>query len=172
MNRKTLIATRSVLAILICLNLWLIFFFSSENGEESSERSDGVADVIAGVIVDGYEEMTPPEQSEVRRNIGLPIRKLAHITEYLTLSFLICTLVSTFTEKLIFRLSVGVAFSFLYAMSDELLHQGLVSGRAGVFTDVLIDSFGAILGAILAWVIYAKLTKLLKGNRKNENNEV
>ncbi len=172
MKKNTLIAIRSALALLICLNLWLIFFFSSENGEKSSERSDGIADVIAETVVEGYEEMTPPEQADIRREIGLPIRKLAHVTEYLTLSFLICALVSTFTKKLILRLSVGPIFSFFYAISDELIHQGLVSGRAGVFSDVLIDTFGAVLGALLAWLISAWLITLLKGKRNDENNEI
>lgn len=41
------------------------------------------------------------------------------------------------------------AFSVLYAASDEF-HQLFVPGRAGLFTDVAIDSCGAAAGAVLA----------------------
>lgn len=38
----------------------------------------------------------------------------------------------------------GLAFTILYAMSDEW-HQTFTPGRAGLWSDVLIDSSGALL---------------------------
>ena len=49
---------------------------------------------------------------------------------------------------------MGRAFRIaaLYAATDEL-HQYFVPGRACMFTDVCIDSFGALLGILFATVI-------------------
>ena len=60
------------------------------------------------------------------------------------------------------------AFSALYAASDEF-HQLFVPGRAGLFTDVAIDSCGAALGSVLAalvaWRCRACRTKRREGKR-------
>ena len=51
----------------------------------------------------------------------MPIRKLAHFTEYLILCI-------------------------LYAFTDEY-HQTFINGRTGQILDVLIDSSGSLLGS-------------------------
>ena len=43
----------------------------------------------------------------------------------------------------------GLAFTVLYAMTDEY-HQTFVPGRVGAWTDVLIDSAGALLALTFA----------------------
>ena len=43
----------------------------------------------------------------------------------------------------------GLVFAVLYAMSDEY-HQTFVPGRAGAWTDVLIDGAGAVLALTFA----------------------
>lgn len=75
-----------------------------------------------------------------------PLRKLAHMGEYGILWFLTRrALDGTFLQGRS-RMGPVVAFLFavLYAMSDEW-HQSQVPGRAGLWSDVLIDASGAAL---------------------------
>lgn len=138
---------RALLIILIAINLFMIFKFSSEDGNTSSGRSDQIADNIANVIVDDYENMEETEQAEVRHKIGLPIRKIAHMTEYASLSLLVCALLYSFGTKVSIYTIVPVVLSFFVALFDELGNQTKVEGRVGTISDVLcFDTPGAIIG--------------------------
>ncbi|PIR18892.1 MAG: teicoplanin resistance protein VanZ [Elusimicrobia bacterium CG11_big_fil_rev_8_21_14_0_20_64_6] len=64
-----------------------------------------------------------------------PLRKAAHMAEYAILWALARRAMGD---------GWGLVFSVLYAMSDEY-HQSFVGGRHGAWTDVLIDSAGALL---------------------------
>ena len=74
-------------------------------------------------------------------------RKLAHFTEYALLTFL-------WWRALRGRgsasrvLAAAVAIAVAYAITDEY-HQTFVEGRVGAVTDVLIDSAGALVAALL-----------------------
>lgn len=58
-------------------------------------------------------------------------------------------------DKNIFLFSI--LSTFLYACTDEM-HQLLVGGRAGQFTDVLIDTSGGIIALLLffLFILYKK----------------
>jgi VanZ family protein len=66
----------------------------------------------------------------------LVLRKLAHVSEYAVLGFLLARVVAVAPALLI-----GV----LYAVSDEL-HQTFVAGREGAPRDVAIDALGVAIG--------------------------
>ena len=74
-------------------------------------------------------------------------RKLAHFTEYALLTLL-------WWRALRGRgsasrvLAAAVAIAVAYAITDEY-HQTFVEGRVGAVTDVLIDSAGALVAALL-----------------------
>ena len=60
--------------ILICLlfliaDMAFIFYNSAENAEESEERSAKIANTVAEIVVDGYEEMEEPEKTEVLNEV-------------------------------------------------------------------------------------------------------
>ena len=55
-------------------------------------------------------------------------------------------------NKFIYNL-VAIGICFLYACTDEY-HQLFIEGRAGQFTDVLIDTAGASLGCAIVVLIY------------------
>ena len=61
-----------------------------------------------------------------------------------------------------------IAFCFLYACSDEL-HQHFTPGRACMFTDVLIDTGGALTGMLMSLIILAFAGWILK--KKAERSE-
>lgn len=77
-------------------------------------------------------------------------RKLAHVVEYAIL----CVLTGI-TFRYWFPqasrnclLSAAVLFTAVYGISDEI-HQAFIFGRGSRFTDVLIDTSGAILGILI-----------------------
>jgi VanZ family protein len=90
------------------------------------------------------------------------IRKLAHFFEFGVLSFLIFRILSQ-TEKrhVYWNLFWAFAFTVLYAISDEY-HQTFIHGRTGTYTDVLIDSAGALLAI---WLMYLNF-KYKKSTRR------
>ena len=67
----------------------------------------------------------------------LVLRKLAHMTEYAVLGFLLARALGREVPALI----VGVA----YAVTDEI-HQHFVAGRHGAAYDVAIDAAGVLIG--------------------------
>ncbi|HEU4942318.1 MAG TPA: VanZ family protein [Gaiellaceae bacterium] len=71
----------------------------------------------------------------------LVLRKLAHATEFAILAALLVRAV----RDPRWAIAIGV----LYAVSDEI-HQSFVAGRHGAPLDVLIDSAGVVVGALLA----------------------
>lgn len=77
------------------------------------------------------------------------LRKIAHITEYFILTFLLYRAFRDSFNMNVFRLFIYPAFfSLLYAMSDEI-HQYFVLNRNCSAQDVLIDSIGIIGFCIL-----------------------
>ena len=77
-------------------------------------------------------------------------RKVAHVTEYAVLTALWWRALRALGASR--PLAGAVAIALLYAASDEF-HQTFVDGRTGTPVDVLIDSAGM---AIAALVIYAR----------------
>ena len=149
-----------VLAVMV-----FIFVLSAEDGNESSELSNSFLTTLIGRIIN---RLTPESWGLSPK---LVIRKCAHMFEYF------CLAISAFLflhELMIGRVrrcltSAGLAlcWSFLYACSDEW-HQSFVPGRSGQFTDVLIDSCGALIG-LLASLFVAGL--IIRRRRLRQERE-
>lgn len=79
-------------------------------------------------------------------------RKIMHSFEYSLLCILILNALEQFnvSRKALFICALLLCFSF--ACFDEF-HQLFVKGRAGQFSDVVIDTIGATIGVILYWII-------------------
>lgn len=116
-----------LLSIIIMI---LIIYFSDQPADISSKQSDFIYDLLG---ID-FESM------------GVDIRKIAHLTIYMSLGFsLICSFFKV-DKKIIIMVFLGI---FLFACSDEL-HQTFVPGRGGRFLDVIIDCTGGMIGIIFA----------------------
>ena len=78
----------------------------------------------------------------MRSPLATPVRKAAHITEFAVLHLTV--LFALFQWELPWKkwLKAALAVTVAYACTDEL-HQLFVPGRAGMVTDVLIDSMGS-----------------------------
>lgn len=134
---KRFIATIPMFVMMI-----IIFIFSSETGEESGSLSLK----LAGWVSDIIGKFGGAASAEA---LQLPIRKMAHMTEYALLAITAMWAFWGCKKRYIIAFVVAV----IYAVLDEL-HQVFVPGRDGNVIDVLIDSGGGMLGLILYKVIF------------------
>ena len=128
-----------------------IFRFSAQPAAESTEMSDTVSRLILTIGTKlGFFRGDPEQYAALIELMSFPVRKAAHMTEYLvfyvTVRFgLHFTYQTSDVER---RLFSALAIVFLYACTDEF-HQLFVPGRAGRFTDVLIDCFGVAVVTLI-----------------------
>lgn len=118
----------------------IIFCFSKQNGNDSGALSIAIVNVIRRIF---------PSFDNIDL-LHLLIRKAAHMSEYALLagSYYYGLSKNNITHTHI----ISIILCFIYACSDEL-HQLLVSGRAGRFIDVLIDTSGAIVMILLIIIV-------------------
>jgi VanZ family protein len=76
------------------------------------------------------------------------LRKLAHVTEYAVLTALWWRAMRSLGVRR--PILVAIAISLGYAATDEY-HQTFIEGRHGTPVDVLIDSIGMTITALLIW---------------------
>ena len=133
-----------------------ISWFSAQPAAESTEMSDTVSRLILllGTKL-GFFHGNPAQYADLIELMSFPVRKTAHMTEYLVFY---CTvrfgLHFTYrTSNVKRRLLTTLAIVFLYACTDEF-HQLFVPGRAGRFTDVLIDCFGCAVVTLICLHFY------------------
>lgn len=87
------------------------------------------------------------------------VRKLAHFSEYALLGAAMSFLPLLFQRRMGLSLALALAFGPVIALLDEGL-QRLVPGRAGVLTDVLIDTGGYLCGFLLFFAVSIAILKL------------
>lgn len=129
-----------VFAVLSVACMILIFCFSADNAEESTEKSNFFVSILEQLPID------------IRDNLSFIVRKTAHFTIYAILGFLVS---GVFSEKRIFY---TLSVCFLYACTDEI-HQYFVAGRSCRFQDVMIDTAGSFFGILIFMMIYRILRK-------------
>lgn len=124
--------------------LWMIFIwhFSFSPATESAETSDGVLEILNGLL----------EKTDIAiRFSGHMVRKTAHFAEFFVLGCLAAGAgLSLWLEFPFFTAGLAVVFT---ALTDETI-QRFVPGRAARFTDVLLDSTGGICGVLAVFLFY------------------
>ena len=110
-----------IFTILTICNMMLIFHFSSQNAEQSTQTSAWFLQFL-------------PFSMHF-------IRKLAHFTIYALLGYNTLYMYKNYNVK---RYAlIALLTCILYACSDEW-HQSFVSGRSPQVTDICIDTIGAL----------------------------
>lgn len=174
-----------------------IFCFSAQPGDDSSQMSNGVIQTLLNLLEKTgiFQDMNREELLAV---LSLPIRKGAHVTEYLLfcISLLVSFYISGFRKSasetpdgmvgsprghtsempdgMVGRsrehkwIGFSLLVTFLYACTDEF-HQLFVPGRAGRFTDVLIDCTGALALCIILICIQRHRKNKLFSDKYNKN---
>ena len=167
-----IVVKKTVLTVLLILELFLIFFFSAQDSSESSKVSGSVCEVISRLVTPGFDELSVEEQADIVSRFQFAVRKCAHMTEFALLAataypFFIC--VAALSPKASFF--TGIAFCSACAFFDEL-HQSFVPGRAMQITDMLIDICGGIAGALISVlirrIVIKRIAKKAANNRKAE----
>lgn len=129
-----------IFAVLSLACMVLIFCFSADNAEESTEKSDFFVKILESLPI------------AVRDNLSFIVRKTAHFSVYALLGFLVS---GAFSGKQKFY---TLSICFLYACTDEI-HQYFVVGRSCRFQDVMIDTTGAFSGILIFMLIIRLLRK-------------
>ena len=88
------------------------------------------------------------KEEQLIEKLNKPLRKCMHASVYFVLSILIFNCLKTFKISGWKNVIIPMGIAFLYACTDEF-HQLFIDGRTSQFTDVLIDTFGAILGVAM-----------------------
>jgi VanZ family protein len=140
------------LAVLVLLNMVMIFCFSAAGKEESGDMSSGFARIVMRLLYPGFDEISYMGQQNMLQGIHKLVRKAAHFCEFGLLG-LLSTGLMLFVSRYLKRLRTWLTwvaptvFTLLYAISDEV-HQ-IFSDRGSRATDVLIDFAGALCGILL-----------------------
>lgn len=134
-----------ILTVLVILCTALIFSFSLKSREESAQDSNFVASIIKPIIEKVF--------GSVPENLGLIIRKLAHMTEFCILSVFTALLaVKIYKYKNEALFGFALFYVLAVAVSDEFIQY--FSGRGSSVIDVVIDFSGATIGFLIIYSIY------------------
>lgn len=144
---------------LLCFWLILIYILSNQVGSESSSLSNGVLEKIVKLFNSNISEK---DLLSIYSNLGLLIRKCAHLMEYLILGLLFynCFYYLKITNKM--NISYSIFTCMIYSITDEL-HQFFIPGRCCSIYDFMIDSLGVVLGVYIC--------KYLKKFDEHMNND-
>lgn len=136
----------------------IIFYFSSCDGDTSTNSSDTVVQCIISFMKSiPFFHFSKGEYYNLALHLSFPVRKMAHMMEFGMLFLCFVLALYSFIEhgikKKYWRL-IAFLLTVLYAVSDEF-HQLFVVGREGRILDVMIDS----LGALIIWLIIYRIDK-------------
>ena len=139
-----------------------IFIFSTEDAESSDQTSGIISRQVIPFVYPDYEQKSPEERKICYDNVQHIVRKTAHFTEYMILGLLIRLCLESWFGRRKRLLTASWAAGTIYAGTDEL-HQLLIDGRSGQWTDVLLDSGGVMTGVLIAvLVLYLSSRKRLQ----------
>ncbi len=131
----------------------MIFAFSSAEAVESARSSSGLSMFLVRTdnVLFG-KHWSEEEILLYAQKIEGSVRKAAHVTEYLALACSVGFFLLTRKVTGLLLVPAVVIFTTLYAASDEF-HQTFVTGRSGSVSDVVVDSLGAVVGAMIILLI-------------------
>ena len=156
--------------LLMVLMMGFIFLMSSMNAAESSHLSDFVVRVLRRLIP-VFDQLTGDAYEGAMYLLRWLVRKGAHLLEYLLLGGFTLLTFSSFFRWAWYSLPITVAFCFVYAAGDEF-HQQFVSGRTMTTVDVMIDTCGAIIGAVLFLLVARPRVYLVMDDDKPGDSKV
>lgn len=160
MKKNEVIKIIKIINILLII-LWMavVFAFSNEKGDKSTNTSRKVTNVVLETVT-----ASKPEEQTIEQ-VDKVIRKIAHYTLYTIGGILIISYAYTTEKNNKTKILYSIAFGAGYAMTDEI-HQFFVSKRNASIIDVGIDTLGIITGIIL-YLIIRKFIIWLKEKHKS-----
>lgn len=160
-----MILFRNLAGVLAIVWMCVIFAFSAQTKEESSGVSESFSyRMVSSTRFFFHLDMSDERVREIAEAIEGLVRKAAHMTEYGILSVLLFIFIGQWELGFLLRGALSFGATAVYAASDEI-HQLFVPGRAGRFSDVCIDSAGALLG-IIVFVLLVKLVRHFRARKQ------
>ncbi len=136
--------------ILLVAWMGIIFFFSHQTAQDSSEISGSFIEIVAEKLYPDFENLSESEKADVVASFQFTVRKSAHAGAFALLGFFaFLTFVSYTRMRYWLRIFWAAAVSLIYAASDEI-HQHFIEGRSCELRDFLIDAAGITL-SLLFW---------------------
>ncbi len=159
---------RNLAGVLAIMWMCIIFAFSAQTKEESGAVSESFTyQMVNSTRTFFHLDLSDARVKEIADAIEGLVRKAAHMTEYGILSVLLYIWIGQWEMSFLRRGGTAVGAAAVYAATDEI-HQLFVAGRSGRFSDVCIDSAGALFGvAVFAlFVKLAEIVRAVKGKRE------
>ena len=139
------------------LLLLLIFGFSAQDGGTSGSLSFKISlffvQIFSPLLPASTAKSALTEYAEL---IHLYVRKAAHMTEYFLLALSLQLPLAAWFSRLPYwkeRIALGFTCTVVFAALDEF-HQTFVPGRSGNFTDICIDSLGALAASLCLYFLF------------------
>lgn len=158
MNKKVMAVcfTAATIAIMI-----VIFLFSSQNSEDSSDLSRGFIQRVISYLP-FLEHITMEQKEAIIKNVHNFVRKTAHFSIYAALGFSGAGVFGHYfpDKKKRYVYICAVILCCAYAVTDEY-HQLFSNGRSGELRDVCIDTGGGAAGAAV-YMLVRKLVHRIK----------
>ena len=130
----------------------MIFYFSSQPADVSTASSSQISRLLLQFA--DLLQLASLENANITALCELmetPVRKSAHILEFSILNISILYALHVWAMKGRKWIAAAWIITVLYACTDEI-HQLFVPGRAGMVTDVMIDSIGVtLISIVLLW---------------------
>lgn len=160
-KRMRIVFLRNLAGVLAIMWMCIIFAFSAQTKEESGAVSNSFTyQIVSSTRTFFNLDLSDARVKEIADAIEGFVRKAAHMTEFGVLSILLFIWIGQWEMGLLRQGLTASGAAAVYAATDEI-HQLFVPGRAGRFSDVCIDSAGAVLGV----VVFVLLVKLITAIR-------
>lgn len=156
---------RIILAVLLLWTFFIIFGFSSQDGEQSGNLSKKITSITINTVPQ-LRNLEENQKEEIAVKMEKIIRKMAHFSIYTLVGILLMSFISTYKIPQQYRAGISFITGIIYAISDEI-HQKFVPGRSPQITDVMIDTMGVILGILIVMTVLeiSKIIKLHKSGK-------
>ena len=142
-----------VLTTLMTLGMMVIIFcFSMEPADKSDATSGIIAERLADIFRPEWRQYPAEERTAYFNSVQHLVRKGAHFTEFALLGLSLRLCLESWLGRRRWLWAASWSGGTLYAGLDEL-HQLLVDGRSGQWTDVLIDSSGVLCGVLVVTIV-------------------
>lgn len=171
-KKMKIVFLRDLAGVLAIMWMCIIFAFSAQTKEESGAVSQSFTyQLVSNTRTFFNLDLSDARVKEIADAIEGFVRKAAHMTEFGILSVLIFIWIGQWEMSLLRHGLTASGAAAVYAASDEI-HQLFVPGRAGRFSDVCIDSAGAVLGVVVFVVIVKLVTTIRSLKKKREERRL
>lgn len=159
-----MVLLRNLAGALAIVWMCVIFAFSAQTKEESGAVSESFTfHMVSSTRTFFHLDLSDERVKEIADAIEGFVRKAAHMTEFGILSVLLYIWIGQWEMRFLRRGVTAAGATAVYAATDEI-HQLFVAGRSGRFSDVCIDSAGAVAG-VLVFTLLVKLVKHVRRRR-------